>query len=486
VAVGKKVALVLAALLLIGTVGGSNVVMTGERTVLSASFVDQWLTEENGYEELREVTVETIGNQIGETNLAGSGGGSLGGGDAVNTTSIVEAAVTTEYVRNQSRANTRRVYEFLHGDRENPALRIDIVPLKSNLANAVGDEIQSVSVGDVIDQFVQTPDEIPIEVSGDRLQKMRTSEQNYKEVRQEVRAEIRTAVLDRLVDNAFDVGRSENPDGLLLLIGQDPRQYPTDQEKRAEIDSREEEIRGALRTRIKEQEGDNIEQAVDQQLADTATQVKEGIRQGTGTQTDGLSENATTAVINLQLAVVDGLATDTSYTEFTNRIDTAEQNLIDEAARLARLQINEELPDSISLTERLPSENREQLNMLAELVQQIDIVNIALPVVALALIGLAFAVSRSLITTALTTGVALVISGVITFVGAMLAAAPVEQFIRDTGPVSDPQQIDIAVGLVSRILGTLGSQSLILIAVGGIFIAIAIAERRGYLPNVTG
>jgi hypothetical protein len=482
--VAVKAALILIAILLVGTVGASNVVMTGERTVLSAGFVDQWLTEEEGYEELRGVAVETIGDQVSETNLAGGGGDSLAIASSINTTRIVDKAITIEYVRSQSRANTQRGYEFLHGDRETPELRINLVPLKANLADAVGEEIQSVSVGAVVDQFMQTSEELPIEVSGDRLQKMRTSETDYREVRQGVRAEIRTAVLDRLVNDAFELGRSENPDDLLLLIGEDPRQYSTSEEKRAEIDRREDEIRNTLRTRIQEQEGDRIQQEIDQQLTDTATQFKESVRYGTGTQTEGLSENATAAAVDLQLAVIDGLVTDTSYQEFTTRIDTAEQTLTDEAVRLARLQIDEELPDSISLTETLSPENRDQLNMGAQLVQQIDVANIALPAIVLALIGLAFAISRSMITTVLTTGVALVISGGITLVGALLAAAPAEQFIRET--VSDPQQIGIAMGLVDRILGTLSSQSGSLIAVGIILVALAIGKRRGYLTSMNG
>ena len=480
---GKKVGLVVLALLLVTTVGTANVVMTSERTVLNAEFVDQSLAEEDGYSQLEDATVDAVADRVDEANPAGSDQIPSAIQHSINTTAIVDDAVTAEYIRSQARANLFRLYDFLHGERPDLALRVDLVPLKDSLASAVGDQVSDIDISTLVEEYAPTGGDIPIEVTGERVRKMRSSQSGYQEVRANFREEVRQLVLDRLVDEAFQ--RASN-DELLVLIGEDPRQY-TDAEKQRIVENREDEIRQELRQRIEEEEGDRISQAIDEELADRAQQAKDRVRQQTREATSQYSENVTGAAIDLQVAVIDGLATDTSYEEFSSRVDAAEQTLANEAGRLAAAQIDQEVPDNISVAEELSAQDREQLTTLSNRVQQVDTVNSALPIAALLIVGLIYLLTRSIGTTALTTGISVGLVGVGTFAGATIAGGPAKDAIRNQLSGEGAAAIrDIATGLVDQVLGALSSQSLVLAGIGVVLILVWVADRQGYLAGLTG
>jgi hypothetical protein len=478
----KTVGLVVLAVLLLTTTAAANVVTTSERTVLNAEFVDQSLADGGGYSELRAQILDTVDDQVAQANPTESDQIPSVIQDSINTRDIVSDAVTESYVRNQSRANLFRLYDFLHGDREDIALRVDLTPLKANLADAVGESVSDVNVSVLVDQYAPVTGEVPIEISGDRVRTMRSSQSSYQDVRDEVRMELREVALDRLVDRSFDEASN---DELLVLIGENPREY-TEQEKQNIVTEREAEIRQQIRQRIEEEDDDRLQEEIDQELADRAEQSKQRARAETRDATSQFSDTVTQAAIDLQLAVIDGVATDTSYEEFSSRIDTTEQNLDDEASRLAAEQIDREVPSNISVTEDLSAQDREALTMASTRVQQIDTVNVVLPILALVLVGLIYLLTRSLATTAFTTGISVGLVGLVTFVGATLARAPIETTIRNEFSGQNAQGIqDILVGLIEQILGVLGTQSLLLVGVGIVLILVGVADRRGYLADLT-
>jgi hypothetical protein len=480
---GRKAGLVVLALLLVTTVGTANVVMTSERTVLNAEFVDQSLAEENGYSQLEDATVDAVADRVEAANPAGSDQIPSAIQNSINTTEIVDDAVTAEYIRGQARANLFRLYDFLHGERPDLALRVDLVPLKDGLASAVGDQVSDVDISTLVEEYAPTGGDIPIEVTGERVRKMRSSQSGYQEVRANFRDEVRQLVLDRLVDEAF---QRASTDELLVLIGEDPRQY-TEAEKARIVDEREGEIRQALRERIKQEDDGRLSQAIDEELAERAQQAKDRVRQQTREATSQYSENVTGAAIDLQVAVIDGLATDTSYEEFSPRIDAAEQTLANEASRLAAAQIDQEVSDNISVAEELSAQDREQLTTLSNRVQQIDTVNSALPIAALLIVGLIYLLTRSIGTTALTTGISVGLVGIATFAGTTIAGGPVTDTIRNQVSGEGAEAIrNIATGLVDRVLGALSSQSLVLAGIGVVLILVWVADRQGYLAGLTG
>lgn len=475
---GRTLALVVLALLLITTVGAANVVMTGERTVLSAEFVDQTLTEEEGYSQVESIAVESVTDQVEQTAPTQSGQLPAALQGEIDAAQIVDGAVTTSYIRDQSQSNLVRFYDFLHGARDDSGLRIDLAPLKSNLADAVGEQVGDVDVGALVDEYAPTTADSPIEISGARVERMRADQSGYQDVRGAFRDEIRNATYERL--------RQSDPGLLLGTIGEDPRQYSSDSERRRAVDSNEQEIRGELR-RLTQPNADNeINERFTQELADRAQQAKQRVRQRTREATQQFPTNVTQAATDLQIAVIDGLATDTDYDTFSSRVDAAEQTLSDEASRLAAAQIDDEVPDTVSLTEEFTQEDREQLQTLANWVQRVDTANTVLPVVALVLIGLVFVVGRSLGTTALTTGLAVSIVGVGGFIGAKMAGNPVETAIGDQLSGQGQAEIQpVAIGFVEQVLGVLGSQSLLLIVVGVVLLLVWLAARLGVLGSPT-
>lgn len=476
--IARKAGLVVLVLLLVSTVGAANVVTTTERTVLNKEFVDQSLAEENGYSQLRNATVDAVTDQVEQVNPGQSDQIPSVIQNSIDTRRIVEDAVTEGYVRNQSRANLFRLYDYLHGKRSDLVLRTDLAPLKDRLADAVGDQVSDVNVGDLVEQYAPVTEEIPVNVTGDRIRKMRSSQSGYREARQQFRDDVREVVLDRLVDEAF---QKASNDELLVLIGEDPRQY-TEAEKEQIVTAREDQIRQALRQRIVEGEDGRLQKEIDQELTERADAAKQRIREETPQATQQFSDNVTRAAVDLQLAVVDGLATNTSYQEFSSRMDTAESALADEASRLAAKQIDEQVPDNISVTEQLAPQDRQQLDRLANNVQTLDTVSLVLPILAVVLVGLLYVVSRSLETTALASGIGVGVVGLLSFVGASLASGPVETVIRNQVSGDGVQAIeDIAVGFVEQILGTLTAQSLLLLVAGLVLIGLGVAVNRGYL-----
>ena len=475
----QKLGIVVLALLLITTVGAANVVMTSERTVLNAEFVDQSFAEEDGYSQLRSQVIDAVDNEVAQANPTQSDQIPQAIQRNINITAIVADAVTESYIRNQSRQNLFRLYDFLHGDRPDLVLQVDLEPLKDSLAEAVGEQVRDINISTLVDEFAPATDTIPIEITGERIQTMRASQSGYQEVRASFRDELRNILFERL--------RQEEPALLLEAIGEDPRQYSSDAERRQAVDRNEQEIKQQIRELTQRGADNSINERFEQELQERVALAKDRVRQETREATSQFSENVTTAAIDVQLALIDGLATDTSYEEFTNRVSAAEEQLANEASRLAAQQIDREVPDTISAADELSQQDRQQLTMLSNRVQQVDTANTFLPVLALILIGLIYLVTRSLGTTALTAGISIALVGVGTFVGARLVGGPVEDFIRNQISGQDTQAIrDLAVGLVDRLLGVLSRQSLLLAVVGVVLILVWVADRQGYLDNLRG
>ncbi len=470
----RKVGLVVLALLLITTTATANIVMTSERTVLNANFVDQSLEEEDGYSQLRAQTVTTVTDRIEEEDLTGSEQIPASLQSTVNITDLVSDAITESYVRNQSRANLFRLYDYLHGERSDLALSIDLRPLKDNLGDEINEEVRDINISTLVDEFAPPPSQIPIEISGDRVRRMRANQSGYQAVREEFRQELRDIAIDRIVDSAFEEASTDN---LLREIGEDPDQY-TEAEKQQIVNEREDEIRSQLRQRIIENDDGAVREEINTQLQQRAQTAKEQARETTQDATSQYSDTVTNAAIDLQFAVIDGLATNTSYENFSTRLDTAETTLADEASRLAVEQLEQEVPDNISLTEELTEQDRESLSMTSNRVQQLDTLNSVLPLVALLLIVLMYLLTRSIGTTAFTAGTSIGLVGLVSFVGATLISAPIENAISTEIPENEEAIQELAIGLVEQLLGMFSSMSLLLVGIGVVLLLVWVAARR--------
>jgi hypothetical protein len=490
---GAKIAgLVVLGLILFGVVGAANIVTTAERTALNGDYVTERMESGGSYDAIQNATVTAVVDRIETANL-GEGQRLLQAGNGTDNRSLVEDAVTEEYIREQTSGNIQSLYAYLHGEQSSLGMEIDLVPLKDNLADSFASQIEQKDTSTLVEEFGPSDDATPVPVNGSLVTQMRSGQQGYEEAR-----------LDFRVDIAFEV---TNNDEKLILIGEDPRQYDSEQEKERVINDREQEVRDELRQEIDAQSSElsqRVREEVQQRRADAKDRICEStvdeIQPDAGQQVcsdryEDSSEtthldNVTRAAVELQYVVVDGLTRDDAqydYNDFDTDLTRSEDHLANETADLAESRIQNEVPDSLSAQEQFGEDATTQLENAQGAVGLIDTVYLVLPIVALLLIALAYGISRSLETTATFTGVVLVLTGglhliVATVLGGIVTAR-VETAIEDA---ELGEFADVAISLIEGVLGTHATQSAILLVVGIILIALAYASKGGYLAGLTG
>lgn len=463
---GKTVAVALVGLLLTASVAGANGVVAAERTVLDADYVTDSLAEGDFHETLREQLI----SQITES---GGGGELLAGMDSE---SIAREAVSEAYVRGQVDANVERAYAFLHGDRADPDLAIDLRPLKDNVSAAVAAEIRNQSLGGLlaaVDADLSTEN---VTVNESVLNRLTANESSYQAVRADFREQVRDRILEAAVDQAMADTSNEN----LLLLVMDPADLAGTSEAEREqlVQDNEAEIRAELRQQIEDERGDEIDQNVDEALATMTEDIRD---EGASVSTDqDVPANVTSAIADVQIAVVDGLAGEQSYDEFKTDLDAAKGDLADAIGAMVGQQIDEELPDSQPLTEEMSAEDRAQLDQAASMVQLLDTLALALPILALALIAGLYLLTRSLVRTTRTTGSTLLVVGAPAFVIAYWARGNLADMLATAGfEAGESQMGDVLIATADGVLGTIAAQSLLLAVVGLVLFGVAIAYGRG-------
>ncbi|MHB9285464.1 hypothetical protein ACKVMT_00310 [Halobacteriales archaeon Cl-PHB] len=482
----SSVALGLIGLLLVASVGASNAVVAGQRTVLDQGFVSDQLAEEGLYETMEDQFVASVEEQVQNASQGeGSGFGLTNG--TLNTTAIAEDAITREYLRNQTEANVGRLYDYLHGRTDDLVLAFDLRPLKGKLSQAVGEQIGSIDVG----EFAQTAmdnyeGEAPFDPA--LVEQMTESEQGYQDARQQFRSDIKQLVLDRMANETYDAASTERDyDKLLALVIEDydPRDYSY-AEKRRMVENRETEIKTALKERAREEKGDEIDQRIEEEITQRHDAVRANVTEATKEATSDQPDNVTAAAVDLNVAIVDGLMGDTTYAEFSSRVADAKSRLATAAEQIARDTIDEEVPDQIDASEQFGNATTSNLQSARGAVGLADLLGWALPLLSVGLVGLAFVASRSLVRTARTAGIALLVAGISGFVAALVAGGVVETTIRDALASDAPDLADALVGIFQDVLGTLSTQSLALAVGGAVLTGLAFAAKAGYLDGLFG
>ena len=430
---GKILAILAVVLLLLPTVAASNAVMSAQQTVLNGEYVTETLEDEGVYEEIAETATEQIQSDLPAIQPTQS--------DQlpdeisvsqVNETAIVEAAVTEDYVTEQSEENILALYDYLHGETDILELTLDAEPVKENIAEEVARQAGNVETEQLIRTYADDLGSTDIPIDGDTASRMLESESSYQAVKSDFREQIREQV-------RRETGAS----------------------------------------------GDELDQQVDQALAEGANQTKANITETTRAQTSEFSENVTNATIGLQHALVDGLATDDSYEEFQENIDESEQALALEASRLALQQMDGEIDDTYSLTSEMSPGLESSLRGAQDTVGTIDLMNILLPIIGLVLIALVFGITRSLTTTGKVAGGVFLVAGVLGFLLPTLLQGTVLNWVEDQISSDSDVVGEAVVEIIDGVLGTFAAQSLAILVAGVIIFALAFAGDRGYLDTVT-
>jgi hypothetical protein len=489
----KLVGLAILGLLLFGVVGAANVVTTADRTALNGEYVTDQMESSGSYEAIRDSTVDQVVDRVDGADFGE--GERLLQSNETDSRALVSDAVTEDYVREQTNENVLALYDYLNGRSSSLGMELDLVPLKENLAESFVGQLEQKNTGTLIDEFGPSEEETPVPVTGDLVRKMRAGPVEYEEAR-----------LDFRVDVVF---AATTNDQKLLLIGEDPRQY-SESEKERIVQNREPDIRAEMRQQLDSTpdritvgtETIDVANRIDTRRADAKQQVCETTRQELNasdgselcgenyqaTSDNPSKDNVTNAAVQLQYVIVDGL-TDEAYTydQFDTDLTDSENEVSNETADLVESRIEEQVPDTLSAEEQFGEDATTQLENAQGAVGTLNTLALVVPVLALLLVVVTYAASRSLETTATVTGIALALAGGLMFVAASALGATVlsrvESAIEDAGA---SQFTDVAVALVEGVLSTLATQSTILLVVGIVLIALAYASNKGLVGGLGG
>lgn len=393
---------------------GANFVTVSERTVLDAGFVKEAAEEEGVYELVQTEVSEQVGAE------------SFDGGELplpVSTREVVDEALNNGYLQKEGEDNIDRVYGYLHGDRDEPRIAVDLEPLKANVTAAVEYEIRNASLKRLLSMLPN------------RSMSSRTGYTTFSTFAEMAKSEDR-----------FDEIRAQFREDLREELRMEADGEPTDAEIDALLEERLSEMRRELRTRVEENlSGGDVPPEL----------------QG--------------PVEGLAYAGIDGLLTDTTYGAYVSRLEEAKGGLASGAASTVQQKM-EEVPDTMEFTEKLPPEALSNLERARRGVTTLDTLAVALPILAALLVAGIFLISRSPATTALLTGGAASLAGAVGYGSARFAGARIGSAI--SGAEIPPGAVGPVLGLTGRVLDVLSTQSLVLLIIGLVLVSLGVALRR--------
>lgn len=448
VSLARKFVVLVVTLLLVSTLVTGNLLAAAHLTVLDPGFVKDAVEEEGGYEIVENATVEAASAQA-----------PAGAGEFVDTEALLREGIDQAYLANQTDRNVDALYGYLHGNTDTLNLTVDTEPLKSGLSAAVEAQVRNATVPELLEQTDVTLDG-PVNES--TVERLTANESSYEATREDFRERLREQALDEAVEQAWQ--ETSNDEKLALVIPDyDPRDY-SEAEKEQMVADNETEIRAALRERVEQEQGDEIDQRVETRLA----AINESVAPASDDQT-GLE--AVTA--NMRATFVEALTTDMAYGEFQSELDAAKADAATVVGDRTEAQLDEQLPDTLLLTEDLDPQTRESLETAQTTVTWLDRLVFVVPLVALGLVGLLYYATRSLQTVAGSLGFSLVVAGLPIY----LSLGPLRAFVERTvtqnlaagGAVPGPM-VDLLLGLVGQLFGRVGAVSLVF-AVAGVVVS---------------
>ncbi|CCQ33076.1 hypothetical protein [Halorhabdus tiamatea] len=220
-------------------------------------------------------------------------------------------------------------------------------------------------------------------------------------------------------------------------------------------------------------------------LSEAGTEVKadaaDRIRSEYG---DQVSADTIEDVVALQNTVVDGLvAPNLTYEAYASQREDAEAALA--ASLVAELtdRIDEQVDDRIEVG-NVTGEGADALDTVRTGVGLLGTLALVLPLLFLALIGVVYAITRSVHRTVATTGYSLLVAGIVGAAVGSLASDPVVDLV-DTALESSSDElagtgvVEAIRSLIDGLFNTLTMQSVVLAVLGLVLVAVIFADRRG-------
>ena len=460
----------------------ANAAVATERTALNPTFVKNSLEEEGAYEAGQAMIVDAASEQVSSVGLIDE--------LPISVEDAVTRVVTPEYLQTQVESNVDSTLAFLHGNAENPELVVDLVPIKEGVGTVVEDTIEDMTMSELIGLLgEQSGSDLEVSAQGVTLNvsvigEMAESESAYREAREEFRADIRERVIDEIANETYET-RSNDKLLALVIDGYDPDDY-SESEKEAMVEDREDEIKSELEDEIVEKRGARIDREIDQQLSEITDTLESETANAVGGDGE-MAGNATITepAVDMLLVGVRGLTTDMTYEEYRDGIEQSKSDLAENTSAFVVASMSEQVPDRLDLMAEADPSARDSLDRAQRAVILFDYASIGLTLLALVMIGLLYLVSRSYVATSFASGASLLVAGIVGFIAAGQVPKLVENALQSPGPAELDPAIDVVLGILDRVFGTLGAQSLALAALGVVGIALGV-YLRSYGPIGSG
>ncbi|MFB6361479.1 MAG: hypothetical protein ABEH59_09190 [Halobacteriales archaeon] len=474
----RNLAIGLLILLLAVDLAAANAVVAADRTVLNPGFVTTTLEEEGAYEQAEPIVLEQF-----PTN-------ELEHGDSpplpVDPQTVAAAAVDAEYLQSQIEPTIERTYAYLHGNRDELELVIELQPAKTAIADAVEAELENASPTELLGTFGGT-DTLSFEAKGVTIElstvaEMAENESTFEAERTAIRESIREQVVTRLVNESF---AEASKDELLALIidDYDPNAY-NESEKEQLVKENRPEIRAALQDRIESERGDEIDDAVDRQLADSRERIRSTVGANLNQSLSDVDPAVREPAIDLVLVAVNGYVADITYAEFSAEFDGATDDLAAGISKLVERKLDDQVPDELDLTEQLDPSARQNLKDVRRVVGVIDLLSLGLPVLGAVLIGLLLLVSRSLAVTGIGAGVGLTIGGLPPLIGTSIGRPHLQDVIASAEIPGAMTELVLAI--LGQIMDAVVLQSAVVSGVGAVVLTAGLALHFGFVASPWG
>lgn len=190
-------------------------------------------------------------------------------------------------------------------------------------------------------------------------------------------------------------------------------------------------------------------------------------------------------IIDLGTLRIDALVDpDMTYAEFTTELEEHKTTLEETLEEIVRDQLDEELPDTMELTEQLGPEERSQLEELRGIVGILDLLVVILPLLAIGIALLIGLVTLTRSSGLFVVGGTVTVTGLLSALGFMGAGSRIESEIGTiTTQGGMPAALsDLIVALLSRTVSVFVTQSWLVVLLGIILIAVGFGIRREFLP----
>jgi hypothetical protein len=244
--------------------------------------------------------------------------------------------------------------------------------------------------------------------------------------------------------------------------------FKQDQLERLQSRTDQELSRSELET-LYDENRDRIRQSLRSQLEDSVAESGEPVR-------------FQAALVDYGGVGIDALvAQQADYEQFRQDEAQAREELAAAAREAVRQSLDAELPDTMALTADLDPETRQTFETARTAVTTLDLLAIALPLIAILVAGLLGYVSSRRSNALWRVGGVVAGVGLLSVIATAVLSSVLPGLLRvDSGET--PPQVEAALGVLRDALWTIGLQSAILLILGLALVGAGIGVRRELLP----